>query len=108
MGTVSGWFGGRLARDLFHKNGVETWGELNLLKCGAVFADRIVAVSPTYAKEIQTPAFGVGLDGLLRHRSSHLFGILNGVETSECPNRTLFTSASGSTPTMRPSRSARR
>lgn len=71
-----------LARDLFHKDGVETWGELNLLKCGAVFADRVVAVSPTYAREIQTPAFGEGLDGLYRARSHRLRGVVNGIDTA--------------------------
>ncbi|MBM4281554.1 MAG: glycogen synthase, partial [Deltaproteobacteria bacterium] len=70
-----------LAADLFHPDGVESWGELNSLKCGAVFADRIVAVSPQYAREIQTPPFGEGLDGLYRSRASRLRGIVNGVDT---------------------------
>jgi starch synthase len=69
-----------LAADLFHPDGVESWGELNSLKCGAVFADRIVAVSPQYAKEIQTPAFGEGLDGLYRSRARRLSGIVNGID----------------------------
>jgi starch synthase len=71
-----------LARDLFHKDGVESWGELNLLKCGLAFADRIVAVSPTYAKEIQTAAFGEGLDGMYRGRSHRLRGVVNGIDTA--------------------------
>jgi len=71
-----------LARDLFHAGGVESWGELNLLKCGAAFADRIVAVSPTYAKEIQTTGFGEGLDGLYRARSHRLRGVVNGIDTA--------------------------
>lgn len=70
-----------LARDLWHADGVETWGELNLLKSGAGFADRVVAVSPTYAKEIQTPGFGEGLDGLFRARAHRLTGIVNGIDT---------------------------
>jgi starch synthase len=37
-------------------------------------------VSPTYAKEIQTPEFGYGLDGLLRHRAEDVYGILNGID----------------------------
>jgi starch synthase len=71
-----------LAPDLFHKDGVESWGELNSLKCGAVFADRLVAVSPQYAKEIQTALFGEGLDGLYRSRSHRLSGIVNGIDTA--------------------------
>jgi starch synthase len=70
-----------LAPDLFHKDGVESWGELNSLKCGAVFADRIVAVSPQYAKEIQTGPFGEGLDGLYKSRAHRLSGIVNGIDT---------------------------
>jgi starch synthase len=69
-----------LAPDLFHADGVESWGELNSLKCGAVFADRVVAVSPQYAKEIQTPAFGEGLDGLYKSRAHRLSGIVNGID----------------------------
>src|SRR5262249_59439903 len=45
------------------------------------YSDRLTTVSPTYAREIQTPAFGWGLDGLLRARASVLTGILNGVDT---------------------------
>jgi starch synthase len=69
-----------LARDLFHPDGVESWGELNSLKCGASFADRLVAVSPQYAREIQTPALGEGLDGLYRSRAHRLRGIVNGID----------------------------
>jgi len=52
---------------------------------GVVFADRINTVSPTYAEEIQTPEFGCGLDGLLRHRQNRLSGILNGVDKNWDP-----------------------
>src|SRR5207237_1331380 len=47
---------------------------------GIFYADRLTTVSPTYAAEIQTPAFGNGLDGLLRSRADRLTGILNGVD----------------------------
>ncbi|MBA2961173.1 MULTISPECIES: glycogen synthase GlgA [Ramlibacter] len=63
-------------------DGVEFWGQLSMLKAGLQFADAITTVSPTYAREIQTPAFGVGLDGVLRARSAHLTGILNGIDTA--------------------------
>lgn len=62
------------------EQGVEFWGQLSMLKAGVQFADRITTVSPSYAGEIQTPEFGVGLDGLLRSRSSRLTGILNGID----------------------------
>lgn len=71
-----------LADDLFHPDGVESWGALNLLKGGVAFADRVVAVSPTYAREITTPEFGEGLDGLYRDRAARLTGIVNGIDTA--------------------------
>ncbi|HZY18349.1 MAG TPA: glycogen synthase GlgA [Ramlibacter sp.] len=61
--------------------GVEFWGQLSMLKAGLQFADAITTVSPTYAREIQTPEFGVGLDGVLRARADRLSGILNGIDT---------------------------
>lgn len=62
-------------------DGVEYWGQLSMLKAGLQFADAITTVSPTYAREIQQPAFGFGLDGVLRARSERLHGILNGMDT---------------------------
>ena len=62
-------------------DGVEFWGELSMLKAGLQFADAITTVSPSYAREIQTPAQGAGFDGILRARASHLRGILNGIDT---------------------------
>ncbi|HEX7878059.1 MAG TPA: glycogen synthase GlgA [Candidatus Eisenbacteria bacterium] len=55
-------------------------GRVNLLKTGLVHAHQLTTVSPTYAREIQTPEFGYGLDGILRMRSENLEGILNGVD----------------------------
>jgi len=57
-------------------------GDLNFLKAGIELADALTTVSPTYAREIQTPEFGCGLDELLRRRSADLTGILNGVDYS--------------------------
>jgi starch synthase len=69
-----------LPASFFAIDGVEFYGGLSFLKAGLFYADRLTTVSPTYASEIQTPAFGWGLDGLLRTRSDVLSGILNGVD----------------------------
>lgn len=55
-------------------------GDVNLLKTGIMHADALTTVSPTHAKEIQTPTYGMGLEDLLRHRAHRLQGILNGVD----------------------------
>ncbi|MFT3709976.1 MAG: glycogen synthase GlgA [Archangium sp.] len=65
----------------FTPEGVEFYDQLSFLKTALVCADALTTVSPSYAKEIQTQRFGVGLDGLLRHRASKLTGILNGIDT---------------------------
>jgi starch synthase len=65
----------------FNWHQMEYYGKLNLLKTGLVFADAINTVSPRYAREIQTPQFGRGLEGVLQHRQDVLFGILNGIDT---------------------------
>ncbi len=71
-----------LPPDFFAVDGVEFFGGVSFLKAGLFYADRLTTVSPTYAREIQTPAFGQGLDGLLRSRAGVLSGILNGVDPS--------------------------
>jgi starch synthase len=58
-------------------------GHINLLRTGLLHADLITTVSPTYAREIQTPEYGMGLDALLRARAQVLLGILNGVDYEE-------------------------
>jgi starch synthase len=73
----------RLPWELFHGAGFEFYDKVNLLKAGIRAADCLTTVSPSYAREIQTPDSGFGLDGLLRHRSSDLVGILNGVDLDE-------------------------
>lgn len=70
----------QLPQELFRIDGVEFHGRVSFLKGGLQLADRITTVSPTYAREIQETALGEGLDGLLRHRSGRLTGILNGVD----------------------------
>ena len=61
-------------------DGVEFWGQLSMLKAGILFADAITTVSPTYAREIQTPEHGAGFDGILRAHAARLRGILNGID----------------------------
>jgi len=68
---------------LYHPEGLEFYGRLSFLKAGIVWADAVTTVSSTYAREIQTPEFGFGFDGLLRSRAYKLSGILNGVDYSE-------------------------
>jgi starch synthase len=64
----------------FALQGVEFFGQLSFMKAGLHYADWLSTVSPSYAREIQTPEQGCGLDGLLRHRAAQLTGILNGVD----------------------------
>lgn len=65
----------------FKMDGLEYYGQLSFLKAGLYYADKLTTVSPTYAQEIQTPAFGFGMEGLLQSRSNDLVGILNGIDT---------------------------
>jgi len=65
---------------LFNMNDLEFYGKVNALKAGILYTDAVTTVSPRYSREIQTPEFGCGLDGLLRSRAGALFGILNGVD----------------------------
>lgn len=66
----------------FNWSQMEFFGRLNLLKTGLVFANALSTVSPRYAREIQTPEHGCGLEGVLRHRAGDLHGIINGVDES--------------------------
>ncbi len=72
-----------LGWELFTPEGIEFWGKISFLKGGLVFADMLTTVSPTYAKEIQAPEMGHGLDGVLRARADRLVGILNGIDYEE-------------------------
>jgi starch synthase len=64
----------------FHPEGLEFWGEMSLLKAGILYSEAITTVSPKYAEEIQSPEYGMGMEGVLKHRSAFLHGILNGVD----------------------------
>ncbi len=71
-----------LPQALFHPEGLEFYGSVNLLKGGLVYSDYLTTVSRKYAQEIQTREFGHGLDGVARKRADRLVGILNGVDYS--------------------------
>lgn len=65
----------------FTLQGFEYYGHISALKAGLTCADAITTVSPTYAQELTTPEFGMGLDGVIRQRADVLHGILNGIDT---------------------------
>lgn len=65
---------------LVNPEGVEFYGHLSLLKAGIRYADKVTTVSPTYAREICTPQFGFGLEGLFQARRADLLGIMNGID----------------------------
>ena len=67
-----------LPDEAWHMDGVEFYGDMNMLKAGIAYADAVTTVSPGYAREILTEKFGCGLDGILRKREADLYGILNG------------------------------
>jgi starch synthase len=73
------WIG--LGRDLFTPDLLEFWGRASSLKGGVIFSDQITTVSPTYAKEILTPEYGFGFNGILANRAADLVGIVNGIDT---------------------------
>jgi len=62
-------------------DGIEYYGGVGYLKAGMQAASAITTVSPTYAQEIRTPEFGMGLDGLVNLRAADLHGIVNGIDT---------------------------
>jgi len=69
-----------VAKEVYSSAGFESAEGLNLLQAGIHNADILTTVSPTYAREIQTPELGHGLDALLRRRQADLFGVLNGMD----------------------------
>jgi starch synthase len=74
------WIG--IGPDLYTPELLEFYGRASALKAGIVFSDVITTVSPTYAREIVTPEYGFGFDGILRARQADLVGILNGIDTA--------------------------
>ncbi len=62
--------------------GIEFYGRVSFLKAGVLYADKVTTVSPTYAREIQTPEYGCGLEGVYRDRARDLTGIMNGIDSA--------------------------
>ena len=69
-----------LSPELFTPEGIEFWGKLSFLKAGIVYSEVINTVSQAYSREIQTPEYGCGMEGILTYRKDDLFGIINGVD----------------------------
>ena len=69
-----------LPAEMFRPETLEFYGKVNLLKGAILLAHEVTTVSPRYAKEIQTEAFGFGLHEVLQGRARHLTGILNGID----------------------------
>ncbi len=70
----------KLPAHAFSMEGVEYYGGVGYLKAGVECADVVTTVSPTYAAEIRTAEFGMGLEGLLNNRSTTVHGVLNGID----------------------------
>ncbi|MFH1504644.1 MAG: glycogen synthase GlgA [Candidatus Omnitrophota bacterium] len=69
-----------ISKDYFDMHYLEFWGKVNLLKGGIIFSDKITTVSPAYAKQVQTPEYGCGLEGVLQEKKESLYGILNAID----------------------------
>lgn len=70
----------RLDPHRFTRDGFEYWGKISALKAGLMRVDRLTTVSQTYAEELMTPEFGMGLEGVMRLRRDDLTGIVNGID----------------------------
>jgi len=87
--AFQGWFdpgifaGLELPASAWSIDGVETYGGVGFLKSGLQLADMVTTVSPTYAREILRPEFGMGLEGLVALRGDRVRGIVNGIDTVE-------------------------
>lgn len=86
--AFQGQYGPEMLGDLFgvgserYEDGTLRWHDcLNWMKAGVLYADRVTTVSPSYAREIQTPEFGKGIDQVMRMASLKLSGIVNGIDT---------------------------
>ncbi len=80
-----------LPDSFFTADGLEFWGDWNMMKGGVVFASQVTTVSPSYAREIRTPGFGAGMESVIGHHREKLVGILNGID-GDCWNPATDTS----------------
>lgn len=71
-----------LPAELMGIDGLEYYGQMSFMKGGILFSDQVTTVSPRYAREIQTPEFGCGLDGVVASRADDIVGLINGLDTS--------------------------
>jgi len=78
----------QLPRSQFVRDGYEYWGKISSLKAALFSADAISTVSPTYARELIDPEFGMGLEGVIQFRQDRLYGILNGVDVKTWNSKT--------------------
>jgi starch synthase len=90
----------RLPASGFTQDGFEFWNQINALKAGIVWSDKVTTVSPNYAEELLRPEFGWALEGVLGQRGNDFLGVLNGIDTSAWdpesdPHVTPFKSPSG-------------
>jgi starch synthase len=69
-----------------HYTSIEYYGKVNFMKAGILYSDRITTVSPNYSREILDPAYGFGLEGILKQREKALTGIINGLDPSWDPS----------------------
>lgn len=69
-----------IPKHVFRPDGVEAFGQVNMMKAGLYFSTKLTTVSEHYAKEIQTPTYGFGLDPVLKFRAGDLIGIRNGID----------------------------
>ncbi len=84
QGVYPGWDMDTIGIDRRHYNmrEFEFWGNLSLLKAGILYSGVVNTVSPSYAREIETPEFGCGMEGVLRDRDADLHGVVNGIDDS--------------------------
>ena len=92
----------QLDRSRFNADHFEFWGQISALKAALSGAAKITTVSQTYAEELLTPEFGIGMDGVLRHRQGDLTGIVNGIDENVWnpatdPNIKPYKTAAGKT-----------
>lgn len=83
--AMGGWIGippELLAPALSDERSIEFYGSLSMMKAGIVHADRVSTVSQRYAREILTPRFGHGMEGVLQAQAGKLSGIVNGIDTA--------------------------